>query len=140
MNHKTSNRGIDLTGKNIVNKIDFDSLSKQFVDFFYINWQTGNLEIKNVINNYSRIKYNKIIFTTSEDIIKMLFTIAMKGINIQINDVNTLESGSRRIDIMVNGYITDISTNTKHTLTQYFLLANQDNSWKIQNSILNIFI
>ena len=49
-----------------------------------------------------------------------------------------MESGSRRIDVMINGFI--INSGVKHRLSVYFLITYQNEAWKLQNSILNIFI
>lgn len=125
---------MDYSGTNIVNKIDFQFLAKQFTDFFFLCWKNGKIEINTILDEHSRLKYQNNIYKGNEQIINVLFTMASSGIDFVINDINAMESGSRRIDIMVNGYI------SKHRLSIYFLITYQNEAWKLQNSILNIFI
>ena len=49
-----------------------------------------------------------------------------------------MDSGSRRIDILVNGFIT--KKGIKYPFSQYFLLAYIKDSWKLHNSIINILV
>lgn len=130
---------MDITGTNIVNKIDFQLLAKNFVDYFFSCWKSGNRSITTIIDEHTRLKYRNNVYKGEEQIISLLFSLAVSGINFEISDINAMESGSRRIDIMVNGFICN-STNVKHRLSIFFLITYQNESWKLQNSILNIFI
>ena len=78
------------------------------------------------------------IYKGKEGIVTVLMNMAVSGIDFEINDINAMESGSRRIDVMINGFI--INRDVKHTLSVYFLITYQNEAWKLQNSILNIFI
>jgi len=128
----------DISGKNIVNKINFQMLAKEFSEFFFVCWKDSKIEISNVIEDYTRLKYKNIIYKGKLEIITLLFSMASEGIEFEIIDFDSMESGSRRIDIMITGNL--ISKNIKHRLSIYFLLTYQNESWKLQNSILNIFI
>ena len=73
------------------------------------------------------------------DIITELFLIQNNtNLRIHYDSMYALDSGSRRIDIMINGNLD--KDHNKYKFTQYFLIIFQDKTWKIQNSILNIFI
>jgi len=128
----------DISGKNIVNKINFQMLAKEFSEFFFVCWKDSKIEISNVIEDYTRLKYKNIIYKGKLEIITLLFSMASEGIEFEIIDFDSMESGSRRIDIMITGNL--ISKNIKHRLSIYFLLTYQNESWKLQNSILNILI
>jgi hypothetical protein len=133
------NKLADKSGTNIVNKIDFQLLAKDFVNFFYSNWMTNNQIIKTIINLDSRISYQKKIYKGYTEVLEFLSLLSTPGIIFEIIDFNAMESGSRRIDIVVNGFVQQ-SNGVKYRLAQYFLIAHQNDSWKLQNSILNIFI
>jgi hypothetical protein len=128
----------DISGKNIVNKINFQMLAKEFSEFFFVCWKDSKIEISNVIEDYTRLKYKNIIYKGKLEIITLLFSMAFEGIEFEIIDFDSMESGSRRIDIMITGNL--INKNIKHRLSIYFLLTYQNESWKLQNSILNILI
>jgi len=125
------------TGTNIVNKIDYQQLANEFLVFFYTSWKDQNVNIINIINCYTRISYQKNIYK-GEDIIKLLFSLNQTGMNFEIIDTNAMEDGSRKIQIMVNGFIEQ--GGIKYRLAQDFTITYQNASWKLQNSILNIFI
>ena len=128
----------DESGKNIVNKINFEQLAKEFSDFFFFCWKNRKVEITNVLEDYTRLKFMNNIYKGKEGIVTVLMNMAVSGIDFEINDINAMESGSRRIDVMINGFI--INRDVKHTLSVYFLITYQNEAWKLQNSILNIFI
>ena len=133
----------DTTGTNIVNKIDYQQLAKDFLVFFYTSWKDKSQNIITIINCYTRISYQKTIYK-AEDAIKLLFTLNQTGMNFEIVDTNAMDDGSRKIQIMVNGFVEQKTTGTaegiKYRLSQDFTITYQNDSWKLQNSILNIFI
>ena len=136
---ESGNKLADKSGTNIVNKIDFQLLAKDFINFFYSNWMSNNPNIKTIINFDSRISYQKQIYKGDKQVLEFLSLLSTPGIVFEINDINAMESGSRRIDIFINGFVQQ-STGVKYRIAQYFLIAHQNDSWKLQNSILNIFI
>lgn len=129
---------MDKSGDNIVQKIDYQLLAKQFVDFFYTKWVTSPNELTIIFFEKSKMNLNgKILLGI--DIITELFLIQNNtNLRIHYDSMYALDSGSRRIDIMINGNLD--KDHNKYKFTQYFLIIFQDKTWKIQNSILNIFI
>jgi len=127
----------DTTGTNIVNKIDFQQLAKEFLLFFYTSWKDKNVNIVKIINVYTRISYQKNIYK-GEDAMKLLFLLNQTDMNFEIVDTNAMDDGSRKIQIMVTGFVNQAGT--KYRLAQDFTITHQNDSWKLQNSILNIFI
>jgi len=127
----------DTTGTNIVNKIDYQQLAKEFLVFFYTSWKDKSSNIITIINCYTRISYQKTIYK-AEDAIKLLFSLNQTGMNFEIVDTNAMDDGSRKIQIMVNGFVEQ--GGVKYRLSQDFTITYQNDSWKLQNSILNIFI
>jgi hypothetical protein len=127
-------------GNNIVQRIDFHTLAKQFIEFFYNKWIIAPEEFltNGLMFESSKMNFNGKIVKGVEFIGEM---IAIKNSGVVFTNINcnALDSGSRRIDIMVNGFICN-STNVKHRLSIFFLITYQNESWKLQNSILNIFI
>ena len=121
---------------NIVQKIDYQQLSKEFVNYFYTNWASApNTYIQSkAFSEYSRLKVDDTIYS-GNNFIKYLIE---KSTNLKIDIIkfNCIDSGSRRIDINVTGYI--LKDNIKYIFSQYFLLAHLKDNWTIQNSILNI--
>ena len=91
----------DTTGTNIVNKIDYQQLAKDFLVFFYTSWKDKSPNIITIINCYTRISYQKTIYK-AEDAIKLLFTLNQTGMNFEIVYTNAMDDGSRKIQIMVN--------------------------------------
>ena len=122
-------------GNNIVQRIDFHILAKQFIEFFYNKWVIAPEEFltNGLMFESSKMNFNGKIVKGVEFIGEMV-AIKNSGVVFTSINCNALDSGSRRIDIMVNGKI------NQNNFCQYFLLIYDKTSWKIQNSILNIFI
>ena len=131
---------MDKSGNNIVQKIDYQQLAKQFIDFYYNKWTTNPLDFltNGCIFQSTKMNYNNKILIGAEIIKEMINFHSNGQISFESINCNALDSGSRRIDIMASGNISQ--NGTLYKFSQYFLILFQDNSWKIQNSILNIFI
>jgi hypothetical protein len=131
---------MDKSGNNIVQKIDYQQLAKQFIDFYYNKWTTNPLDFltNGCIFQSTKMNYNNKILIGAEIIKEMINFHSNGQISFESINCNALDSGSRRIDIMASGNISQ--NGTRYKFSQYFLILFQDNSWKIQNSILNIFI
>jgi hypothetical protein len=131
---------MDKSGNNIVQKIDYQQLAKQFIDFYYNKWTTNPLDFltNGCIFQATKMNYNNKILKGVEIIQEMINFHSNGHISFESINCNALDSGSRRIDIMASGNISQ--NGTLYKFSQYFLILFQDNSWKIQNSILNIFI
>jgi hypothetical protein len=131
---------MDKSGDNIIQKIDYQGLAKQFIDFYYNKWATNPIDFltNGCILETTKMNYNNKIIKGKEIIQEMINFHSNGQITFNSINCNALDSGSRRIDIMASGNI--IKNGNQYNYSQYFLLLFYDNSWKIQNSILNIFI
>lgn len=128
------------SGNNILQKIDYNELSRQFIHYFYNTWQTNpeNFTTGQIFTEYSRLHVDTNTYKYN-DIITYLNNIrSSASFKIEISKMNCMDSGSRRIDILVNGtfYINEET----HMFSQSFLIVHVKDAWKFQNSILNIFI
>jgi hypothetical protein len=125
-------------GDNIIQKIDYSKLSKEFVKYFYDNWMLNpNVFFQsNIFTNYTRLRVDDIIYD-GVNIVKYLEYIWKCGnLKIEVINVNSLDSGSRRIDTIASGNI--YKDNKIYIFSQYFLLIFIKDTWVLQNSILNI--
>ena len=126
------------SGNNIIQKIDYQLLAKQFVDFFYTKWVSAPTEFTMIFFEKSKMNLNGKILLGIDIVNELILIQNNTNLQIQYDSMHALDSGSRRIDIMVNGNIE--KNHIKYKFSQYFLIIFQDKTWKIQNSILNIFI
>jgi len=126
-------------GSNILQKIDYKQIVQEFTHFYYTKITSNPMELFTIgmINDHTRFNINGTIFKHNEIYTELNNMSFGTPLIIKIDTTNSMDSGSRRIDILVNGTMTKGSI-TK-SFSQSFLLAYKD-SWKIQNSILNIFI
>jgi hypothetical protein len=128
------------SGNNILQKIDYNQLSRQFIEYFYNTWQTNPFDFiaGQIFTEYSRLQVDINIYKYN-DIVTYLNNIKTSGsFKVEISKMNCMDSGSRRIDILVNGIFH--LNNNKHIFSQSFLITYVKDAWKFQNSILNIFI
>lgn len=127
-------------GNNIMQKINTDNLAKSFLDFFYSTWVRNPNDFYNsgVFYEHSRLSIDGNIYNASDSINYLEKIKIGLNFNIEISKFSCMDSGSRRMDILVNGFM--YKNNVKYPFSQYFLLAYFKDSWKIQNSIINIFI
>lgn len=123
-------------GNNINQKIDTNLYGTEFIKYFYTNWSTNLQELlnKKIINEHTKIKFKKVKYQ-KEDLIKFLTQINNEGVVFNIIDYEISDSGSRKIDILVNGEIT-VNNNTNE-FTQTLLIAN-NKYWFLQNSLFII--
>ena len=116
------------SGVNIVNKIDYNKLGIEFVKFYYTNLnkvqpivpylrQSTVFKFSNEEHDYGKLP--------------ALFE-QFKKYTFNVEKIEVLPSGSRRLDIMVFGNITGSGK-----FSQYFLLCNEkEQQWYIKSSIL----
>ena len=128
------------SGDNIIQKIDWKDIANQFVTFYYLKQTTAPNELFTLgtINEYTRFNFNGKILTYMEIYPEILALYEGPPVGFTINNVQSLESGSRRIDILVIGTIS--KGHLSKQFSQSFILTYHKNTWKIQNSILNFFI
>jgi len=128
------------SGNNILQKIDYNQLSRQFIEYFYNTWQTnpGDFLTSQIFTEYSRLHVDTNTYKYN-DIITYLNNIKSSGsFKVEILKMNCMDSGSRRIDILVNG--TFYLNGNINMFSQSFLIVHVKDAWKFHNSILNIFI
>ena len=130
------NMDISPTENSILKKFNYKAISTDFINFFYSNWVASPNNLTSVFNDYSTLCFKDTIYKGPNIV---YFLIEKKnGELFRIDNMwwNSLESGSRRIDILVTATVT--KGISKYSLVQQFTLAHND-SWRIHNSILNIF-
>jgi hypothetical protein len=129
-----------MSGDNIIQKIDYHQLAQNFVNFFFAKWSTNPLEFgtNGLFFEKSKMNLNGNILSGA-DIVKEMINMANGGdLVFSVNKVQALDTGSRRVDILVTG--TMIKNGVKYNFSNYILIIYQNETWKIQNSIINIFI
>jgi hypothetical protein len=126
--HPTKKIKIAHSGINIVNKIDYDKVGNDFVQFYYKNINTVQ-PIVPYLRQSTIFKFNSEENAYSK--LPALFD-KLKKYTYNIEKVEVLPSGSRRLDIMVSGNITGAGK-----FSQYFLLCNEkEQQWYLKSSIL----
>jgi hypothetical protein len=131
----------DKSGNNVVQKIDIKALASEFIRVFYLSWKQHPricMENSNLFYEHSRISFEGTTCKGHEIITILNLIWEETNFDFEISKFNLMDSGSRRIDILVNGFIT--KKGTKYPFSQYFLLTYIKDSWKLHNSIINIFI
>ena len=95
---------MEKSGNNIIQKIDYNALSKQFVEYFYGTWSSDPTQFvpSGLFTDYSRMNIDGTIFASINIIHKLLEIQQGEPLKFQINKISCMDSGSRRIDIMVN--------------------------------------
>jgi len=129
-----------MSGDNIIQKIDYHQLAQNFVNFFFAKWATNPLEFvtNGLFFEKSKMNLNGNILSGA-DIVKEMINMANGGdLVFSVNKTQALDTGSRRVDILVTG--TMIKNGVKYNFSNYILIIYQNETWKIQNSIINIFI
>jgi hypothetical protein len=130
-------KNTDSKSFNVNQLIDISNVVTQFINIFYNLWITNPIELKNrgLIKHFSKISFNKNIFK-GDDFINLLINLKQQGLQINITNYEFLDSGSRRIDILLSGTINNISNNIIKNFSQTFLIANHNDNWYIHNSML----
>ena len=125
--HKKNKQTTD-SGINIVNKIDYTKLGNDFVKFYYINITTVQ-PIVPYLRQSTVFKFSNKEYDYNK--LPALFD-QLKKYTFNIEKVEVLPSGSRRLDIIVSGNL-----NGSSKFSQYFLLCNEkEQLWYIKSSLL----
>ena len=126
----------ETTGDQINQKVDVNKIGMDFIQFYFEKFTKSPDELINsgLFKPHSRIKFKDNTFK-GESLINF---IKQTGLNstIHINDIQILDSGGRRIDILISAKIN--KDMIVHNFNQYFTLANIKDQWFIHNSLLNI--
>ena len=121
------------SGTNIVQLIDYNALSQQFTKFFYDSWSTNPQALVSILYEHSRLSITGKIYKSID-----IITALEIGLKFEIKQFNCMDSGSRRIDILVNGFI--IKETKQIPFSQSFVLSHSKDTWKLHNSMINFFI
>lgn len=133
---------VEKTGFNINNKINVEDTGRRYIDYFYNCWNNDiSILLKdNFIKPYTRFQYKNSTHNSDNFLSFLEFSKNNNILNkMSIKDIQIMPSGSRRIDILVSGLITDNDKITS-TFSQYFLIVSEPKSpenWFLQNTILN---
>jgi glycosyltransferase involved in cell wall biosynthesis len=121
------------SGTNIVQMIDYNALSQQFIIFFYEMWSSNPQALVSILYEHSRLLITGKIYKSVE-----IISALEVGLKFDIKHLSCMDSGSRRIDILVHGFI--IKESKQIPFSQSFVISHSKESWKLHNSMINIFI
>lgn len=121
-------------GDNINQKIDLEKLSKEFISFYYKSINTNPQELVNskIIREYSDLKFDNNKYR-GENFFNIIIKLFKSGIKFNPTKLEFLESGSRRVEIVILGIATDGTINKN--FCQTFVISNND-TWFLKNSML----
>lgn len=124
------------TGKNqILDKIDIDATAQQFVNYYYGNIHNFQALISSgTLREHSRFKFNKTKYDNENLLSHIQF---LSQCEYSPLDMESIDSGTRRIDINVIGRI-KLSNNQVKVMSQYFGLCHDKTSWYIKSSSLTV--
>ena len=133
---------VEKTGFNINNKIDIEETGKKYINYFYKCWNDdiSTLIKDNFIKKYTRFQYKNATHKYEDFLLFLEYTKENNILNkMSIKEIQIMPSGSRRMDILVSGIITENNKITS-SFTQYFLIVSEPKepeSWFLQNTMLN---
>ena len=133
---------VEKTGFNINNKIDIEETGKKYINYFYKCWNDdiSTLINDNFIKKYTRFRYKNATHDYEDFLLFLEHTKKNNILNkMSIKEIQIMPSGSRRMDILVSGIITD-DNKLASSFTQYFLIVSEPKepeSWFLQNTMLN---
>ncbi len=126
------------SGDQINKKVDVPKVGNEFVHFFFqsLKEDVNRLYETQMIRNHTRIKYQNLVY---KDIpLRALLEEIKDRLNFFGEEIIVMDSGARRADILVNGYVITKIGNQKAKFAQYFTIANNHDNWFIHNSLLSI--
>lgn len=124
------------SGKNqILDKIDIDATAQQFVNYYYGNIHNPQALISSgTLREHSRFKFNKTKYDNETLLSHIQF---LSQCEYSPLDMESIDSGTRRIDINVIGRI-KLPNNKVKVMSQYFGLCHDKTSWYIKSSSLTV--
>lgn len=124
------------SGKNqILDKIDIDATAQQFVNYYYGNIRNFQAFIlSKTIRDHSRFKFNKTKYENGNLLSHLQFLSQCEYYPL---DMESIDSGTRRIDINVIGRIKLPNKQVK-VMSQYFGICHDKTSWYIKTSSLTM--
>tara|TARA_B100002019_G_C20950120_1_gene441185 strand:- start:63 stop:464 length:402 start_codon:yes stop_codon:yes gene_type:complete len=130
---------VETSGDQINRKVNVEEIGINFTKYFYKNWQESpqNLFSSNTFKNHSRLKFKNKVYQ-KEELVKFFTETFSNGIIFEILEIQVLDSGARRADILVVGKLFEKKTNSSLNFSQYITLAHLSDYWFIHNSLLTI--
>ena len=132
---------IDNTGNNVIQTSDPIAISNNFVTFYYtaIDQNPNNLVNSNgefIYKEHSEYCIQGVTLKGQNNIFNRLMELHSRGSKHNINSIDIIPSGSRRINIVVTGQIQ--LDGFTYSFTEYFHLASgkKGSGWWIQSNIL----
>ena len=130
---------METTGDQINRKVNVPEIGNNFISYYFQNLK-NNIQVlydSNTIRNHTRFKYQNKEFKGLE--LRQLLEQMKTQINFFLEDKIIMDSGARRADILIIGYIIpENETNKKLRFSQYFTIANNKDNWFIHNSLISI--
>ena len=137
----TTSNSVKNIGNNIIQNSDPNIISTEFVKFYYtaLDQNPNNLININgefIYKEHSEYCIQGVTLKGQNNIFARLMELHRRGSNHNINSVDIIPSGSRRINILVTGQIQLDGFN--YSFTEYFHLASgkKGSGWWIQSNIL----
>ena len=129
----------ETSGDQINKKVDIDKIAHEFTYYFYDKWQNNPNELfsSNIFKNHYRIKYKNIVYQ-GENLLNFIYSIHNDQVKFELTDIQNLDSGARRADILVVGKIHNSKQNLIYNFSQYFTIAHLKDYWFIHNSLFTI--
>ena len=127
------------SGDQINRRVNVPEVGNQFVNFYYQNLKSNiqALYDNNIIRGHTRIKYKNNEY--KGDQLRSLLEQMGSQLGFVGEEIIVMDSGARRADILINGYIVPNNNPTqKIRFAQYFTIANNRDTWFIHNSLLSI--
>jgi hypothetical protein len=131
---------VPTNGDQVNQLVDINLVGTQFVQFYYQKWISNPQEIfqSGIVKDHTRIKYKNTVYK-GNSLLQLHTDTHAKGISFQLNDIQVLDSGGRRADILVVGKLKETTQSQEMTFSQYFTIANNKENWFLHNSLLSIF-
>ena len=128
-------------GYNINQKVDYNIIASNFVNFYYHNLDTNlsnliDVNGKFIYKGNSEYCIQGQIIKNQEQIYARLLELNKRGCAHNVHSIDVVTSGSRRLNILVTGQIK--LDDFLYSFTEYFHLASgkKENEWWIQSDIL----
>mgnify|MGYP001246130506 CR=1 FL=1 len=126
---------VETSGDQINKKVNVEEIGINFAKYFYKQWQESPEQFftSNVFKKHSRLKFKNQIYE-KESLLNFFKETFSNGINFELDDIQVLDSGARRADILIVGKM----NNSTYRFSQYITIAFLNDHWFVHNSLLSI--
>ena len=128
-------------GNNINQKTDYTQIATNFVNFYYNSLDTNvnnliDVNGKFLFKNNSEMCIQGCLSKGEEQIYHKIIELNNRGCQHQVDSIDVVTSGSRRLNILVTGRIQ--LDGFLYAFTEYFHLASgkKEDEWWIQSNII----